>query len=134
MPPHTETSSARPEPKPLPAMTSASQPDETHRKSAEELLRKVRIAPAGQGKFDALDKVVARYNESDLATKNAIAWLCLTYAKDKGRAILDRWPYMYVLAHVGYQPAVPDLIDELFHDQVECMRKRSAAEALGGMQ
>ncbi len=52
--------------------------------------------------------------------------------KDKGRAVLDRWPCCYVISGVRYDKGVPDLTNVLFHDEVEAMRA-VAAEALGGM-
>ena len=128
---------AQSRPAPAPGSTSqyaspASQPDEAHRTAADALLARIWRAEPGQPKFDAIDAVVKTYKESDAATQNAIAWLCLTYMKDKSRAALDRWPCCYVLTRSGYVQAVPDLIDVLLHDEMEAMRA-VAAEALGGL-
>ena len=128
---------AQSRPAPAPGSTSqyaspASQPDEAHRTAADALLARIWRAEPGQPKFDAIDAVVKTYKESDAATQNAIAWLCLTYMKDKSRGVLDRWPCCYVLTRAKYSQAVPDLIDVLLRDEVEAMRA-VAAEALGGL-
>lgn len=111
---------------------AANKPDETHRKAADALLQQIWRAEPGQPKFDAIDAVARKYKEGDVATRNAIAWLCVTYMKDKSRALLDRWPCCYVVSRSGYEQGVPDLIDVLLHDGVEVMRA-VAAEALGGL-
>lgn len=116
--------------KPVPGRPGA--PDEAHRKIADALLQQIWVAQPGQPKFDAIDAVVRKYKQSDVATKNAVAWLCLTYLNDTNRGVLDRWPCCYVLARAGYMQAVPDLIDVLLHNEVEAMRA-VAAEALGGL-
>jgi len=112
--------------------SAASKPDDTHRKAADAILSRIWAAEPGQPKFDAIDAVVASYRSGDLATRNAIAWLCLTYTNDLGRGVLDRWPCMYVLSRSGYEAAVPDFIEVLKHDPVEAMRA-VAAEALGDL-
>jgi len=111
---------------------AANKPDEAHRRAADALLQQIWRAEPGQPKFDAIDAVVRKYKEGDMATRNAIAWLCVTYMKDKSRGVLDRWPCCYVVSRSGYEQGVPDLIDVLLHDGVEVMRA-VAAEALGGL-
>jgi HEAT repeat protein len=59
-----------------------------------------------------------------------VIWLSQVTMKDKGRAVLDRWPCCYVLSRTPYREAVPDLIDLLRNDEVEAMRA-VAAESLG---
>lgn len=106
-------------------------PDDSHRKAADALLQQIWDAQPGQPKFDAINAVVAKYNQSDKVTKDAIAWLCLTYMYDRSRGVLDRWPCEYMLSYAGYGPAAPHLIYVLHNDGVEAMRA-VAAEALGG--
>lgn len=106
-------------------------PDDPHRQAADTVLQQIWDAEPGGPKFDAINAVVQKYNQSDAASKNAITWLCLTYIKDKTRGPLDRWPCCYVIQRCKYEAGIPDLIDELLHDSVECMRSVSA-ESLGG--
>jgi HEAT repeat protein len=110
----------------------ASKPDDAHLKAADALLQQVWRAEPGQPKFDAIDAVVKAYRSSDVATRDAIAWLCVLYMKDANYAPLDRWPLCYVLSRSGHEQAVPDLIDVLLYDKLEVMRA-VAAEALGGL-
>jgi hypothetical protein len=106
-------------------------PDDAHRQAADAVLQQIWSAEPGKAKFDAIDAVVVKYNQSDADGKNAIVWLSRTYMRDKTRGPLDRWPCCYVLQRAKYQAAIPDLIGELSQDSVECMRA-VAAEALGG--
>jgi len=107
-------------------------PDGVHRRSADALLRRIWSAEPGKPKFDAIDAVVEEYMRSDAATQHAVIWLCLTYIKDKGRTLPDRWPCCYVIDRSMYVQAMPDLIDVLLYDEAETMRA-VAAEALGEM-
>ncbi len=105
-------------------------PDEEHRKAAEAILQQIWRAQPGQPKFDAINAVVQKIRTGDAATKSAVIWLSQMTMKDKGRAVLDRWPCCYVLSRTPYRQAVPDLIDLLRNDEVEAMRA-VAAESLG---
>lgn len=111
---------------------AANKPDETHRKAADAVLARIWLAEPGQPKFDAIEGVVEEYKQGDVGTRNAIAWLCLTYMKDKGRDLQRRWPCCYVISRCGYEQGTPDLIEVLMHDPQEIMRA-VAAEALGGI-
>ncbi len=110
----------------------AARPDETHRQAADILLEQIWRAEPGQAKFDAIDAVARKYRESDLASRNAVAWLAVTYMKDPGRQLMERWPCCYVISRCGYKPGVLELIDVLHNDSLELMRA-VAAEALGGV-
>lgn len=114
------------------SIDAASKPDDAHRKAADALLQQIWRAESGQPTFDAIGAVVRSYNEGDAATRNAIAWLCLTYMKDSSREVMQRWPCCYVISGSRYEPGIPDLIDVLLHDSMETMRA-VAAEALGGV-
>ena len=105
-------------------------PDDAHRKAADAILQQIFSAEPGAPKFTAIDAVALKYKQSDALTQDALAWLCLTYTRDTSRGPLDRWPCIYVLQRVAYEPAVSYVIEVLRSDPVEAMRA-VAAEALG---
>lgn len=120
-----------PTPAPAPAPVPGTPPDDASRRAAQALLQRVLGAPAGQPKFDAIDRVVAEARTADSKIRDALMWLSLTAIKDSGRAPLDRWPCCYIISRSGHLPGVKPLIDTLGGDQLEVMRA-VAAEALGG--
>ncbi len=115
-----------------PPTVAVSKPDEAHRKAADAVLEQIWKAAPGQAKFDAIDDVVSKYRESDIAAQNAIGWMCVTYMSDWSADFQKRWPCRYVIGRSNCELGLPALVQILLHDQMEMMRA-VAAEALGGL-